>query len=193
MAYTSMSRMKTLKLPDWAVAETLMEHLCIFSRTSLRFSRSVRDFPFLEFRLRTSQYKFTMQFACKKTGKCKLPSPFTKQAKCSEVLTFFCLCSVCLFRWWIRHLYACKWGLSRSLQSFGFHNRCPHYHRALLVAICGIRMCKGCRSQHLGGKKLGHFFWKNTENKYMKAILGLYLDPDFEGNWTSTASSANPK
>ena len=47
MKYTSMRRMKTLKLPDWAVAETLIEQLCVLGKTSLHLSRSVRNFPFL--------------------------------------------------------------------------------------------------------------------------------------------------
>lgn len=49
MKYTSMRRMKTLKLPDWVVAETLIEHFCVLGKTSLQVSGSVRDFKFVHY------------------------------------------------------------------------------------------------------------------------------------------------
>ena len=37
MKYTSMRRMKTLKLPDWAVTETLIEQLCVLGKPVCTF------------------------------------------------------------------------------------------------------------------------------------------------------------
>lgn len=77
-----------------------------------------------------------------------------------------------------------KWEISRSLEGFGFH-----YRRTTLPSsfVGGNMWPSHQKLQHLRGKKLDHFFWKDSDTAATKRHENHNLDNNSQQNVTGIA------